>query len=135
MRLAVNGVAELAAAGIVAGTRCFAHALVGRHRIFRHIAAGQALVVAPLHATQVHHAVHHCHFDILALAGTVGLVQRGQQPDRQMQAGAGIADLRASDKRRAVRHAGGAHRAAHRLRDVFVGLEIRIRAVGTESLD
>ena len=44
------------------------------------------------------------------------LAQRGEQADREVQAGARVADLRAGDERRAVRHAGRAHRAAHRLR-------------------
>ena len=65
----------------------------------------------------------------------VRLVQRAEQPDRQMQSGARVADLRAGDERRAVGHAGGAHRAAHRLRDVLVRLELGIRAARAEALD
>ena len=92
-------------------------------------------MIAPLHAAQVHHAVHHRDFDILALPGAIGLMQRTQQTDGQMQSRARIADLRAGHKRRTVGHPGGAHRAAHRLRHVLVGLEIRIRTAGTEALD
>jgi hypothetical protein len=95
----------------------------------------QALVVAPLHPAQVHHAIHHRDLDILALAGAIALMQRRQQADGQMQAGAGVANLRAGDERRALRRAGCAHCAAHRLGDVFIGLEIRIRPGRTESLD
>ena len=135
MRLAMNRVAELATAGIVTRARHFAHALIGRHRILGQCAALQALVIAEFDAAQVHHAVHHRHFHILADAGAVALMQGAEQADGQMQAGTGIADLRPGDKRCAVRHAGGAHRAAHRLRDVFIGLEIRVRAAGAEALD
>jgi len=65
----------------------------------------------------------------------VGLVQRGEEPDRQVQPGAGVADLRARDEGRAVGNAGGAHGSAHRLRDVLVGLEVGVRAARAETLD
>src|SRR5215831_9416096 len=102
VRLAVDGVAELASAGVVAGTRDIAHVLIGRHRVFRQRSAREALVVAELHAAQVHHTVHHRHLDVLPLAGLVGLAQRGEQPDREVQPGARVADLRARDEGRTV---------------------------------
>ena len=135
VRLAVDGVAELAAARIVARARHFAHALVGRHRVLRQVTALQPLVVAELDAAEVHDAVHHRHFHILALASALGLAQRREQTDREMQAGARVADLRARDERRAIGYAGGAHRAAHRLRHVLVRLEIGVRSARAEALD
>src|SRR5207248_2065878 len=100
MRLAVNGVAELAAAGVVAGPRHFAHALIGGHRVFAQRAALQALVITELDTAKVHDAVHHRHFDVLAFAGARGLMKRAKQADREVQARAGIADLRAGYERR-----------------------------------
>ena len=50
-----------------------------------------------------------------------------------MQPGAGIADLRAGDERRAVAEAGGRGRAAGALRDVLVDLAVLVRA-GPEAL-
>ncbi len=135
VRLAVDGVAELAAARVVAGARHLAHALVGRHGIFRHVAAHEALVVAEFHAAEVHHAVHHRYLDVLALPGLLGLAQRGEQADGEVQPGARVADLRAGDEGRAVGHAGGAHRAAHRLRHVLVGLEVGVGTARAEALD
>ena len=135
VRLTVNRVAELAAAGIVAGTRHFAHVLIGRHGIFGKRLAREALMIAKFYAAQIHHAVHHRHFDVLALARAIGLMQRGEQTNRQMQSGAGVANLRTGDKWRAVGNTGGAHRAAHGLRDVFIRLEFRIGSAGTKTLD
>ena len=60
-------------------------------------------MIAELNAAEVHHAVHHRHLHVLSFAGAVALVQRGQQPDREVQAGPGIADLRAGNKRRPLR--------------------------------
>ena len=62
-------------------------------------------------------------------------MKRRQKADGQVKAGAGIADLRAGDKRCAIGNTGGAHRAAHRLRHVFIGLEFRVRAGRTEAFD
>jgi hypothetical protein len=62
-------------------------------------------------------------------------MQRGEQPDGEMQASARVADLCAGDERRTVRHAGGAHRAAHRLRHVLVSLEVGVWPARAEALD
>jgi hypothetical protein len=92
-------------------------------------------MVAELDAAEVHDAVHHGDLDILSAPGALGLAQRREQADREVKAGAGVADLRAGDKRRALGQAGRAHRAAHRLRDVLVGLELGVRAGRAEALD
>ena len=92
-------------------------------------------MIAELHPAKVHHAVHHRHLDVLPLAGFLRLAQRREQPDRQMQPRARVADLRAGDERRAVGHAGRAHRAAHRLGHVLVGLEVGVGPARTEALD
>jgi hypothetical protein len=115
--------------------RHLAHALVGRHRVLRKLPARKALVIAELHAAEVHHAVHHRDFDVLALPGAVRLVQCAEEADREMQPGARVADLGAGDERRAIGHPGRAHRPAHRLGDVFVCLEIRVRTGRAEALD
>src|SRR5690606_27716736 len=46
-----------------------------------------------------------------------------------------IADLSAGDEWRALGHARGAHRPAHRLRHVLVGLEFGVRPGRAEALD
>src|SRR5689334_20006334 len=51
-----------------------------------------------------------------------------------MDSGTGVADLCSGGHGRAVLETGGCHRAAHRLRDDLVGLEVEILA-RTESLD
>src|SRR5260370_36695239 len=51
-----------------------------------------------------------------------------------MNAGTGVADLRAGRGRQPVLPAGRAHRAAHGLRDRLVGLAVLVLA-GSESLD
>ena len=135
VRLAVNRVAELTAARVVARARHLSHAPIGGHRIFGQIAARQPLVIAELDAAKVHHAVHHRHLDVLADARALGLPERREQADREMQPRSRVADLRAGDERRTVGHAGGAHRAAHGLRDVLVGLEIGVRPARSEALD
>jgi len=98
-------------------------------------AAREALVIAPLDTAQVHHRVHHRHFDILTLARLFGMAQRRQQADREVQPRSRVAYLRAGDERRPVRNPGGAHRAAHRLGDVLVGLELGVGSGRAETLD
>src|SRR6202171_1211027 len=89
-RLALDRVAELPAAGIVAGTRRVLQA-VGRHRIFGERPARKALLVTELDATEVHAAVDHRDFDELTLARALTLVKRSQDTDHEVQAGAGVA--------------------------------------------
>ena len=62
------------------------------------------------------------------------LIQRRDDAERQMQAGAAVADLRAGHHRRAVVETGGGCGAAGALRDVFIYLAIGVRA-GAETLD
>src|SRR3546814_17823815 len=52
--------------------------------------------------------------------------QRGHEAEGQVQAGAGIADLRAGHQRRAVAEAGGRGSAAGALGDVLVDLAVLI---------
>ena len=62
------------------------------------------------------------------------VIERRDDAERQMQAGAAVADLRAGDERRAVAEAGGGGRAAGALRDVLVDLAVLVGA-GAEALD
>src|SRR6266705_687390 len=81
VRLAVDGVAELAAARVVAGARHGAHSLLRRHGIFRKRLASQPLVVAELDAAKVHYPVHHRNLDVLPFSGAIALVQGSEQSD------------------------------------------------------
>src|SRR5689334_20420577 len=69
----------------------------------------------------------------LASAGAVARLERRADAECQVQAGAGIADLRARDGRRAVAEAGRRRGAAGALRHVLVDLAVLVRA-GTEAL-
>ena len=88
----------------------------------------QALLIAQLDAAKVQHAVLHRHSDLLPLARRIALVQRGDDAQGQMQAGAGIADLRAGHQRRAIIETGSGRRTAGALRDVLIHLAVFIRA-------
>ncbi len=127
-RLALDGITKLSPARIIPGTRHCTHPLTGRNRVFRECLSRQALMVTEFHATKVHHAIHHRHLDILALAGPICLIERSEQANGQMQSGAAIADLRARHERRPIRNAGCTHRTTHRLRDVFIRLEFGVGA-------
>ena len=94
----------------------------------------EALLVAQFHAREIEHAVLHGAQHALAAAGAVALVERADDAEREMQAGAGVADLRAGDERRAFAEAGGRGRAAGALRDVLVDLAVLVGA-GAEALD
>ena len=72
---------------------------------------------------------------MLAAAGRVPLLQRRQDADCHVHAGAAVADRRQHEGRRVVREAGDAHRAAHRLRHRLVAFEMGVRAVAAEALD
>ena len=93
----------------------------------------EPLLIAQLDAREVEHAVLHGAEHLLAAAGARTLEQRGDDAQRQMQAGARIADLRAGDERRAVTETGGRGRAAGALRDVLVDLAVLVRA-GAKAL-
>ena len=71
----------------------------------------------------------------LAMACAAGLVQRSEKPDGEMEARSRVADLGTGHERRPVGDSGGAHRPAHRLRDVLVGLEVGVRAGRAKALD
>ncbi len=128
--LALEDPAGLAAARRVAGARHrIAELAVRILRIFLHDAgAREALLVAQLDAAQIEHAVLHRREHPLAAAGRVALIERGDDAEREMQPGAGIADLRAGDERRAVVEARRRRRAARALRDVLVDLAVLVRA-------
>ena len=134
--LAFQDPAWLAAAGIVAGPR---HRISERNAfailaVFGERSCFQALLVAQFHAREVEHAVLHGGEHLLAAAGAVALEQGRDDAERQMQAGAAVADLCAGDERRPVAEAGGRGRAAGALRDVLVDLAVLIRS-GAEALD
>ena len=88
----------------------------------------EALLVAQFHAGEIEHAVLHGAEHLLAAAGADALVERADDAEREMQAGAAIADLRAGDQRRPVAEAGGRGRAAGALRHVLVDLAVLVRA-------
>ena len=94
----------------------------------------EALLVAQFDAAEIEHAVLHGAEHLLAAAGAVALIERGDDAEREMQPGAAIADLRAGDQRRAVAEAGGRGRAAGALRDVLVDLAVLVWP-GAEALD
>jgi hypothetical protein len=71
---------------------------------------------------------------MLAAARRMALLQRGQNADRHVHAGAGIADRRVYVGRRVVGEAGDAHRPAHRLRDRLEALEITVGPIGAKAL-
>ena len=134
--LALEDAAGLAAAGIVAGAR---HGVAERNAfaelaVFLQRAMGEALLVAQFDAREIEHAVLHRGGDLLALAGHGALVERGDDAEREMQAGAAVADLRAGDERQAVAEAGGRGRAAGALGDVLIDLAVFVRA-GAKALD
>ena len=55
----------------------------------------EALLVAQLDAGEVEHAVLHGGEHPLAASGAQALIERADDAEREMQPGAGIADLRA----------------------------------------
>ena len=88
----------------------------------------ETLLIAQFDARQIEHAVLHGAEHFLAAAGADALIERGDDAEREMQPGAGIADLRAGDKRRPVAEAGGRGRAAGALRDVLIDLAVLVGA-------
>jgi hypothetical protein len=101
--------------------------------VFGERAVLEALLVAQFHAREIEHAVLHGAQHLLAAAGAHALIERRHDAEREMQAGAGIADLRAGDERRPVAEAGGRGRAAGALRDVLVDLAVLV-GTGAEAL-
>ena len=86
----------------------------------------QALLVAQLHTAQVEHGVLHGRQHLLATACVRSLVQRGHDAQRQVQAGAAVANLRAAHHRRAIVKPCGGRSPASALRDIFVDLALLI---------
>lgn len=76
----------------------------------------------------------HGHLHALAPAGLLALVEGGQDAGEGVDAGARVADLCPRGQRRPVFEAGAGHRAAHRLGDHLVGLEVGV-APRAEALD
>src|SRR4051812_16688709 len=132
--LALDDPAGLAAAGIVAGARrriaewnaLAVLAVLGERPV------SEALLVAELDAREIENAVLHGAEHALAPAGAVALIERRDDAEREMQAGSGIADLRAGDERWAVEEPGGRGRATGALRDVLVHLAFFVRT-GAEA--
>src|SRR5688500_9513974 len=93
----------------------------------------EPLLITQLDAAEVEHTVLHRAEHALATAGAHALEQRRDDAEREMQAGAAVADLRAGDERRAVTEASGRCGAAGALRDVLVDLAVFVRA-GAEAL-
>src|SRR5262252_6894102 len=89
--------------------------------------AREALLISQLHAAEVEHPVLHGAQHALPASGAVALVERGHDAQRQMEAGAAVANLCARDERRAVVEAGGGGRATGALRDVLVDLAVLVR--------
>src|SRR5258706_9302683 len=134
--LALQDAARLTAAGIVAGAR---HRVAERNplailAVLLERAMSETLLIAQLDARQVEHAVLHGGGDLLPLTRHRALVKRGDNAERQMQASAAVADLRAGDQRQPVAKASGRSRAAGALRDVLIDLAVFVGA-GAKSLD
>src|SRR3546814_14261458 len=85
-------------------------------------------------SAEVQHAVLHGRHHALAAARLLAMEQRGDDAEAEVQAGAGLADLRAGDQRRAVTEAGGRGGAAGALGDVPVTIALLIR-LGAKELD
>src|SRR6202022_3286328 len=87
---ALQDAAGLTAAGIVAGAR---HRVAERNpfavlAVFLQWAVGEALLIAQFDAREVQDAVLHRRGDLLSLTRHRALVKRGDDAERQMQAGA-----------------------------------------------
>src|SRR5262245_16740718 len=124
----------LAAAGIVARARhriaegnAFSVLAVLGERPVR-----EALLIAHLHARQVEHAVLHGAGDALSTAGRGAMKERGDDAERQMQAGTAVSDLCAGNERRPVSEAGRRRRAAGALGHVLINLAVLVRP-GSET--
>src|SRR5215468_5773692 len=134
--LAFEDPAGLAAAGVVAGAR---HRLSERDAfavlaVFGQRSMRQTLLIAQLDAREVEHAVLHGAEHALPAPGADALIERADDAEGEVQAGAAVADLRAGDERRAVAEPGGGGGAARALRDILVDLAILVGA-GAEALD
>ena len=95
---------------------------------------GEALLVTQLDAAEIEHAILHGAGDLLTLTSDGALEQRGDDAEREMQAGAAVTNLGAGDERQSITEAGGGGGAAGALRDVFVHLAFFVWS-GAEALD
>src|SRR5215475_7753522 len=89
---------------------------------------GETLLVAQLDAAEVQNAVLHGSRHALALAGPGSLVECADDPERKVEPGPAVADLRAGDEGDAVTEAGGGRRAAGALRDILIDLAVFVRS-------
>src|SRR5262249_29928526 len=126
--LAFEDPAGLPAAGVVAGAR---HRIAKRN-VFAVLAVlgersvPEALLVAQLDAGKIEHPVLHGAEHALATAGADALIECAGDAEREMQAGAAIADLSAGDERGSFAEAGGGGGAARALRDILVHLAVLV---------
>src|SRR5262249_21946389 len=70
-----------------------------------------------------------------ATPGSAAADERGANAERAVQSGDEIGQWWAGPQRRAVRHAGHGHEAAHRLRDEIEGRAVAIGAARAEAAD
>src|SRR6202040_1610626 len=124
--LAVEDPAGRTAAGIVPRAR---HRLAERNAfavlaVLDQRPVLEPLLVAQLDAGEIEHAVLHRCEHALAAARAVALVERAGDAEGEVQPGAGIADLRPRDQRRAIAKAGRGGRSSRALRDVLVDLAV-----------
>ena len=131
--LALDSIAELAAAGVVA--RPWREILELLHGVLGERATLDALMVPKLHTAEVHDTVHHGGLDVLAAPGALPLEQRREYAGQKVHAGARVADLCACHHGGTVEQPGGAHGAPHGLGHVLIGLEGGVRPLAAEALD
>src|SRR4029077_13157878 len=96
-------------------------------RAHRRLAAGG--LARERDAAEVDHGVLHRHFDVLAPAGALALVKRGQDADGAVQAGARVTDGRSGLERLGLRRPRQAQRSAHGLSDHVEAHVVLVRAV------
>src|SRR3974390_1018469 len=99
--LALDDPPRWAATGGVAGARHRRAKLAVRVLwiLLHHTGAGEALLIAQLDATQVEHAVLHRGQPLLPTTRRGALIERGDDAEGEMQAGAAVTDLCAGDER------------------------------------
>ena len=134
--LAFEDAAGLPAARIVGGAR---HRVLERDvltvlRVFGERAGVEPLLVPELDPAEIDHPVLHRGEDALAPPRALPLEQGGHDAEREVEAGAAVADLGAGDHRHVVAEAGGGRRPAGALGDVLVDLA-RLVGAGAEALD
>ncbi len=103
-------------------------------RIFHQRSRRKPLLITQLDSAKIEHGILHRAGDPLSLAGLFPVKKRGENPGDEMNAGSGIADLRARDQRRAIVEPGCARRAAGALGDVLIDFTVFVRT-RAEALD